>query len=232
MEDGVGIELRRSPGRMVVAAAVGATVVAADMVMASRGAVTFWTRAAMSCGAAIVYGRLSGWRWHSLGLAARPEQGWGYWTKLTAKVGGVVALLFGAVVSAAWASTQVPDVQTSRWSGMAFAAPSDFWPWIRHACLPTPIAEEGIYRLVLCVPFAALIGRKGTIVVSGCVFAALHVVYGNPGIDNAVAGFLLGWVFLKSRSLLVPIAWHSLGNLLVGLTRLGVTVILAGHGVT
>jgi membrane protease YdiL (CAAX protease family) len=135
-------------------------------------------------------------------------------------------------VAAAWASTQVEEVPTSRWAAVAFPAPSDFWPWIRHACLPTSIAEEGIYRLVLCVPFAALIGPRWTIVVSGCVFAALHVVYGNLGVDNAIAGFILGWAFLKSRSLLVPVAWHSLGNLLVGLTRLAVTVILAEHGVT
>jgi membrane protease YdiL (CAAX protease family) len=217
---------------MVTAAAVAVSIVTVDMVMASQGSVTFLSRVALSCGAAVAYGWLAGWRWRSLGLSARPEQGWGTWVKVTAKVGAVIALLFGAVVVAAWASTRVEGGQPSRWAAVTFPTPSDFWPWMRHACVPTPIAEEGIYRLALCVPFAALIGPRWTIVVSGCVFAALHAAYGNLGVDNAVAGFILGWAFLKSRSLLVPIAWHSLGNLLVGVTRLAVTVILAEHGVT
>ena len=46
-------------------------------------------------------------------------------------------------------------------------------------------------------------------------FAALHVAYGNPSPENLVGGFLLGWVYLKSETILLPVLLHSLGNLLV-----------------
>jgi hypothetical protein len=84
-----------------------------------------------------------------------------------------------------------------------------------NACVKSPLLEELLYRAVLCAPLVALLGRKAVIVVSGLVFAWLHVRYGNPSPDNAVAGFLLGWAYLRSGSLLVPITLHALGNLAV-----------------
>jgi len=59
----------------------------------------------------------------------------------------------------------------------------------------------------------ALLGPRGTIVASGLLFGALHVLYGNPGPDNLLAGFLLAWTYLRSGSILVPFALHALGNL-------------------
>ena len=50
---------------------------------------------------------------------------------------------------------------------------------------------------------------------SGLLFGGLHVLYGNPGPDNLVAGFFLAWAILKSGSILVPLALHALGNLCV-----------------
>ena len=44
------------------------------------------------------------------------------------------------------------------------------------------------------------------------LFGLLHVVYGNPGPDNLVAGFFLAWSFLKSGTIVVPVVLHSLGN--------------------
>ena len=34
-----------------------------------------------------------------------------------------------------------------------------------------------------------------------------------PGPDNLIAGFFLAWAFLKSGSIIVPLALHALGNL-------------------
>lgn len=79
-------------------------------------------------------------------------------------------------------------------------------------CVTAPVYEEAIYRIVLCAPLAAILGCRTTIVVSGVVFGLLHVWYGNPGPDNLVAGFFLGWAYLKSGTIVVPLAWHALGN--------------------
>ena len=47
---------------------------------------------------------------------------------------------------------------------------------------------------------------------SGLIFAVLHAVYGNASPENLLGGFILMWVFLKSETIIVPIALHSLGN--------------------
>jgi hypothetical protein len=78
-----------------------------------------------------------------------------------------------------------------------------------------PLVEEPIYRLALCVPLVAIIGYWPTIVVSGAVFALLHHRYGNLSPENALAGLLLGWAYLRSGSLALPILLHSVGNALV-----------------
>jgi len=82
-----------------------------------------------------------------------------------------------------------------------------FW-----SCVHYPLLEETLYRLVLLVPLVALLGCRWAIVISGAVFAALHFAYGNPAPDNFVAGYLLAWAYLKSGSIVIPIAWHALGN--------------------
>ena len=75
-----------------------------------------------------------------------------------------------------------------------------------------PIHEEVIYRVALCSPSAALLGRRWAIVVNGLVFGALHFAYGNPDPSNAIGGFVLAWIFLRSRSVTVAIVGHSIGN--------------------
>jgi membrane protease YdiL (CAAX protease family) len=82
-------------------------------------------------------------------------------------------------------------------------------------CILAPAVEEGIYRVGLCCGTVGLLRPGGAIAASGLLFGALHVLYGNPGPDNLVAGFFLAWAFLKSGSILVPLALHAAGNLCV-----------------
>ena len=63
-------------------------------------------------------------------------------------------------------------------------------------------------------------GKWPTIIASGLVFAALHFRFGVASPDNAIAGFVLAWAYIKSESILVPITLHALGNLAVGLYML------------
>jgi membrane protease YdiL (CAAX protease family) len=53
------------------------------------------------------------------------------------------------------------------------------------------------------------------------IFEALHVLYGNPGSDNLIAGFFLAWAYLKSGTIVVPVTLHLLGNLCALALHLG-----------
>ena len=141
-----------------------------------------------------------------LGLRCRPVQGWWYWVKATMVIGVGVFALMSAIVA------------TSIWAGYA-AAPGLEWQAVRlklwMACVNAPVFEEGIYRLCMCVGFVGVVGRWPTVAIGGAVFALLHFVYGNPGADNFLAGYLLGWAYFRSGTIIVPIVLHSLGNLCV-----------------
>jgi uncharacterized protein len=89
------------------------------------------------------------------------------------------------------------------------------------ACVYAPLLEETLYRLCLLPPAVAWLGARGGIVVGGVVFAGLHVLYGNPSPENLLGGFILSWAYLKSGTLVVPIALHSLGNLCAMLSQVG-----------
>jgi len=93
--------------------------------------------------------------------------------------------------------------------------PQSIIPTLLLFCVLAPILEEGLYRLVLCASLVPLVGPRWTIFLSGALFAALHFVGSNPGLDNFIAGYFLAWVYLKSGSIVTPIVLHSLGNLCV-----------------
>jgi membrane protease YdiL (CAAX protease family) len=80
-------------------------------------------------------------------------------------------------------------------------------------CIAAPVIEETMYRLVLCVPLAALVGPWKTIIASGVVFGMLHVAYGTASPENLVGGLFLAWAYLKSESFVLPVLLHSLGNM-------------------
>jgi membrane protease YdiL (CAAX protease family) len=78
-----------------------------------------------------------------------------------------------------------------------------------------PLLEEAVYRGVLVPALVPSLGRWGALFASGAAFAGIHHVYGNPGPDNQVAGFVLAWAMLRSGTLWMPIALHAGGNALV-----------------
>jgi len=194
-------------------------VLACDLTLAWIGEMTDMRRAILSVVALCTLGGLAKWDWPSLGLGLRVQPNLRYWLKATVVIGALVLLFCVIVFTAIWFLAPA-TVQEQLWG-----APSDFWRWIPHACLVTPLLEETIYRFTLCMVGVALLGRWPTIVLSGLLFAGLHVAYGNPSPENFIAGFVLAWAYVKSENLLVPIALHSMGNLVVGLWNLGCVVL-------
>jgi membrane protease YdiL (CAAX protease family) len=201
VQTSVGGELRLQRLRASLVAIVGFMIVSADLWLASNGHAYSGARWCL----------LSRGRLDAIGLKIRPNQGLVYWVKATLKIGALVAL-FATLV---FVSLRLCSVDIS----LPLLPPSQFWPVFTETCITAPILEEFIYRFSLCIAAVMLFGPRPTIALSGAVFAALHFIYGNPGPDNFIAGFFLGWAFLKSGTILIPIILHGLGNLCVMLAQ-------------
>ena len=141
-----------------------------------------------------------------LRLTSRPVQSWGWWVRLACGFGLVIAVISVVVVGFLWAIGRPMPIPR--------ASPSALPARLFAFCVFAPVVEELIYRGFLTQALAGTMGTWGLIVTSGVVFGLLHVLYGNPGPDNLVAGFFLQWAFLKSGSILVPMAMHAAGNAL------------------
>jgi membrane protease YdiL (CAAX protease family) len=140
----------------------------------------------------------------ALGFNPRPRQGWGYWFRLAllfALMIGVISLL-GFIIYRVngWA---IPIYKTQPSVGLLVLM-----------CIDAPVSEEIIFRTLLTLAILPTLGEWGTIVAGGVLFSLLHVLNGNPGPDNQIAGFMLGWTFIKSKTILVPLAMHAGGNLI------------------
>lgn len=138
----------------------------------------------------------------------RPRDGWlpwwrvSMWTLFTCSSFLIPVFMFADRIQPGWAPQAL--------SG------SEFLAALFPVCVMAPLAEEGVYRWLFCTGFAARMGPKLVIFFSGTIFAALHFVYyDNAAITNLLAGYLLAWVYFASGSLLMPVLWHSLGNLLL-----------------
>lgn len=200
----IGRAFTARPRARAFAIAVGCATVGVDFVLIDRGyGGSTAPRLALAGGAAIALLLLARGDRHSLGLTFVPVQGWRAWIRITGRIALVLAALIGVATLVLWA--------TGRLGPPPVLSPAQYGPRLGWACGTVPWFEEGIYRLALCVP---LVTRRQwpVIVVSGVVFALLHVAYGNAAPDNIVAGYVLAWAFLRSGSILVPIALHALGN--------------------
>jgi uncharacterized protein len=193
--------------RIWAAAFTGSIALAADFLLSHADSNHLYRRALLALAALGILLWLARGDRSSLGLRLNPVQGWRYWVNVSAIAAGAVLLIsagYFLVVPESWEHLVLLGEYT-RYSGV--------WPSVVFSCVQAPLIEEALYRIVLCVSFVSLLGRGPTICLGGVLFAALHFVYGNPGPDNVVAGFVLGWAYLKSEAVSVPILMHSVGNL-------------------
>lgn len=139
-----------------------------------------------------------------LGLRTMPVQGCRYWCRLACWFGLFLAVVL-AIFAVVW--------HTIGWTIPIYCTPPNFEVFV-HMCVMAPVSEEIIFRALLTLAILPTCGERGTIAVSGIVFAAIHVLGRNASPENQIAGFLLAWAFLKSGTIWVPIAMHSFGNFL------------------
>jgi membrane protease YdiL (CAAX protease family) len=161
----------------------------------------------------------------SLGLNLAPLHGWGYWCRITLVLGLFTGVLVGGLVVIAWVVYRLLGANMPVYATPPHRVADAFV----RMCVTAPLLEESIYRVAICVPAAVLLRPAGAIAVSGLLFGLLHVCAGNPGPDNLIAGFFLAWAFLKSGSITVPLAWHSLGNLCALAMQVGTWYWLASN---
>jgi uncharacterized protein len=140
----------------------------------------------------------------AFGLRRRPEQGWSYWIRLALIFGAVILVLSLIYVLVAWTTSLTVTVPK--------AAPDAFLTLAYWFLLYSPVVEEVGFRVLLTVALLPWLGPWRTVLASGILFAAVHIIRGNSGLDNFVAGFLLEWAYLRSGTILVPMAMHTAGN--------------------
>jgi membrane protease YdiL (CAAX protease family) len=95
------------------------------------------------------------------------------------------------------------------------------------AGLLAPVTEELIYRGLVQTCLRELIGSRPAIFLGGFLFWGYHcVAHGvlTPPV-HLIAGWLLGWSFERTRSLLAPTLLHALGNLAL----IGIAWLLAAY---
>ena len=204
MKTQIGNAFRDSRPRASVGIAVATAAVAIDFVMLLAGTWPNSLRALLALLSLLILLVITRDRGRSLGFVLRPRPNVLYWVKAAAII-GVVIVVFAAAVAAA---IRILNVSVE-WPTLP---PQYLSSRLIHMCVVAPLLEETLYRVVLCAPLAAVVGARWAIFLTGAIFAGLHFAYGNPGPDNFLAGYFLAWAYLKSGSVVLPIALHSLGN--------------------
>ena len=200
----IGRALRKRGAITWLAAAIAAVAVASDLSLAALRHGYDAPRIALAGVSVCALALLGRGDRCSLGLTFRLNPSYRYWVRATLLIGAIVGLFcLVAFLLLHAAGVHIPIPATP---------PDQAVSSVVFACIAAPLLEEAIYRLVFCVPFAAITGTRTTIMLSGAIFAGLHFVYGNPSPDNFIAGFFLAWAYLKSGSIFTPLLLHSLGN--------------------
>lgn len=161
-------------------------------------------------GGVVVLWRLAGRDGASLGLRTDLQPSLRYWLLGVAVIGLVVGLIVAGY-----------ELVSGEYRHLTFHRPdARAWRWdFADLCIFYPAYEELVYRVALCSALVPWIGRWPTVVVSGALFALVHVVYGTAGPDNFVAGYFFAWAYLRSGSVALPMAMHAGGNLVVFLLQ-------------
>jgi len=90
--------------------------------------------------------------------------------------------------------------------------------WFVITCILASFVEESIYRFSVINILKKYMNNFFLITVSTLVFSLSHVLFGNFSIIHLIAGLFLGIIFVYSKSVIVTMIFHSLGNFAIGIT--------------
>jgi membrane protease YdiL (CAAX protease family) len=201
-------QIRASRKMLIGTALLGLGAVSVDFALVRFEQALLFPRFLLGTITLLVYVHLvSGLQTGSVpGFTLLTWQEWRRWLLLL--VGGTAIISIVSVMREAW----IPPPPSQ--------APIDLPLNAVYSFVVSPIYEEVIYRLALCPPSSALLGRCLSIILNGIIFAVLHCAYGTLSLYNAVGGFVLAWIFMRSRSIVVAIVAHSMGNIAIIMTPL------------
>jgi membrane protease YdiL (CAAX protease family) len=186
-------------------AAIGLVVAAHDLGWLPR--VPRWSapwQIALALGAVALFAFAVRGDRDAIGARLSPLPSVRYWVRAVL----VLAAVFAVIVTAAAAIYLAAGIEVTRQPPPPAAV---LWVSIVEA----PLIEETIYRWALATGVAALGSRWLAVLVSGAAFGYIHVLHGVAAANNIAAGFVFAWMYLRSGSIAVPIAFHALGNLAV-----------------
>lgn len=94
--------------------------------------------------------------------------------------------------------------------------------------LAAPIVEEILFRGFLQPVIRPALGKTGTIIVSGGIFALVHL-NAHVFLQIFILGLLLAYLFEQTKSLIAPITVHLLHNSITLVFLLSYKQFLKGH---
>ena len=203
METAIGRHFETAPLKRHVALVFGTAFVVADLLICTAFGPD--VRLSLALIAFAFYVGLSDGDSRSLGLRLRPIQGWAPWFWTSAKI----ALAIAACLIVGLGTWRLLGNKLPIYNHDPAIVPYLFM----HMCVVSPVLEECVYRVVVCLALVRIVGCWKTIAINGLLFALLHFVYGNPSPENFVAGYFLAWMYLKSETIVLPLMFHSIGNM-------------------
>lgn len=81
-------------------------------------------------------------------------------------------------------------------------------------CIIAPIFEEIIYRGIILEQLHKRYGATKAIIISALIFGLIHANI-HQGVNAFFIGLILGYIYIKTKSLLLCMFWHFSNNFLV-----------------
>ena len=138
------------------------------------------------------------------------------WKKISlAEFSGIIIMFSGAIILYSKLCQIVP---------LFIPVPDDFWKWwysssnsllllIISSCVFPGFTEELFYRGLILRRFCRVYSPLKALILSSIIFGLMHV---NPWqmITTPFMGFLLGWIYLRYKSIWLCVFLHFMNNLL------------------
>jgi len=86
-------------------------------------------------------------------------------------------------------------------------------------CVIAPVFEEIVYRGIILEQLSKRYGSPKSIMISGLIFGLIHANI-HQGVNAFFIGLILGFIYIKTNSLLLCMFWHFSNNFLAFLASM------------